>query len=87
MPEFDHIIPVSKVKKDLLSILKRMVEDGAIIGITRNGEMVGVMMTPGFYESLLETIEILSDEEILKNLEYSKNDFMEGGMVVEVERP
>lgn len=78
MPEFDHIIPVSKLKKDLLSILKRMVEDGEVIGVTRNGEMVGVMMPPEFYESLQETMEILSDDEILKKLEHSRTDFIPG---------
>ena len=78
MGEFDHIIPVSKVKKELLSILKRMGEDGNIIGITRNGEMVGVVMTPDCYESLTETIEVLMDEELLKKLESSNHDFMPG---------
>lgn len=78
MAEFDHVIPVSKVKKDLLAILKHMTEDGSIIGITRNGEMVGVVMTPDRYESLVETIEILSDGEVLKSLESSKFDFLPG---------
>ncbi|MFH0725688.1 MAG: type II toxin-antitoxin system prevent-host-death family antitoxin [Pseudomonadota bacterium] len=78
MAEFDHVIPVSKAKKDLLGILKQMTEDGAVIGITRNGEMVGVIMTPDRYESIMETIEILSDGEILKKLESSKFDFMPG---------
>jgi prevent-host-death family protein len=85
MAEFDHIIPVSKAKKDLLGILKQMTEDGAVIGITRNGEMVGVIMTPDLYESIMETIEILSDGEILKNLESSKFDFMPGRTLKEDE--
>lgn len=78
MAEFDTVIPVSKVKKDLLAILKQMMEDGDVIGITRNGEMVAVMMTPGHYDSCLETIEVLSDGEILKKLESSKYDFTPG---------
>jgi PHD/YefM family antitoxin component YafN of YafNO toxin-antitoxin module len=78
MSEFDIVIPVSKVKKDLLAILKQMMEDGAVIGVTRNGEMVGVMMTPDRYESYLETIEVLSDGEILKRLESSRHDFTPG---------
>lgn len=78
MTEFDHIIPVSKIKKDLLAVLKEMDEDDAVIGITRNGEMVGVVMTPERYESIFETIEILSDAEVLRHLENSKLDFMPG---------
>jgi prevent-host-death family protein len=78
MAEFDHVIPVSKMKKDLPGILKQMGEDGAVIGITRNGEMAGVIMTPDRYDAIMETIEILSDSEILKHLESSQFDFMPG---------
>lgn len=85
MTEFDHVIPVSKVKKDLLAILKQMAEDGTVIGITRNGELVGVVMTPERYGSIMETIEILSDGEILKKLESAKYDFIPGRLLKEDE--
>ena len=75
MEDFQQILPVTKVKRELLDILKRMEEDEATIALTRNGEPVGVMMTLCRYEALMETIEILSDRTILESLKKSEKDF------------
>ena len=78
MDEIQKILPVTKVKRELLNILKSMEEEYATITMTRNGEPVGVMMTPDRYESLLETIEILSDKKVLRALQSSQKDFKSG---------
>jgi prevent-host-death family protein len=78
MEDFKQIIPVTKVKRNLLDILKRMEEEEATIALTRNGEPIGVIMPLARYESLLETIDILSDKQILTSLEKSKKDFKSG---------
>ena len=78
MDEIQKILPVTKVKRELLDILKSMEEEYSTITMTRNGEPVGVMMTPDRYASLLETIEILSDKNILRALEASQKDFKSG---------
>lgn len=78
MEHFQHILPVTKVKRQLLDILKRMEEEDATIALTRNGEPVGVMMTPARYEALLETIELLGNKEIMWALEQSRRDFKSG---------
>ena len=78
MDELQKILPVTKVKRELLDILKTMEEEYATITMTRNGEPVGVMMTPDRYESLLETIEILSDKNTLRVLKASQKDFKSG---------
>ena len=76
MVEMQKIIPVTKVKRELLDIIKAMEEEPATI--TRNGEPVSVMMTPDRYEALLETIEILSDKKALRALKSSQKDFESG---------
>jgi prevent-host-death family protein len=78
MDEIQKILPVTKVKRELLDILKSMEEEYSTITMTRNGEPVGVMMTPDRYASLLETIEILSDKNILRALKASQKDFKSG---------
>jgi prevent-host-death family protein len=78
MVDSQSILPVTKVKRELLEILKAMEEDYATITVTRNGEPVGIMMTPDRYEALLETIEILGDIDILKGLKASHEDFRSG---------
>lgn len=78
MEDFQHILSVTKVKRDLLDILKRMEEEEATIALTRNGEAVSIMMPISRYEALLETIDILSDKQILRSLEKSSEDFKSG---------
>jgi PHD/YefM family antitoxin component YafN of YafNO toxin-antitoxin module len=78
MNDLQHIMPVTKVKQGLLDILKTMREDDSTITLTRNGEAVGVMMTPDRYEALLETIEILADKKAMAALRKSARDFQAG---------
>jgi len=78
MVDPQNILPVTKVKREFLEILKAMEEDYATITVTRNGEPVGIMMTPDRYEALLETIEILGDNKILQALKASHQDFKSG---------
>jgi len=68
MEDVQQTWPVTKVKSGLLALLKRMEEEQSTIALTRNGEPVGILLTPRRYEALLETIEILSDREILEAL-------------------
>ncbi len=78
MDELKKILPVTRVKRELLDILKSMEEEYSTITMTRNGEPVGVMMTPDRYEALLETIEILGDNKILQALKTSQKDYKSG---------
>lgn len=75
MRDLQTILPVTTVKKELLEIVKRIQEMDETIAITKNGSPVGILMPFDRYEGLLETIEILSDPEILKVLKKSKQDF------------
>lgn len=78
MEDIQQILPVTKAKRGLLEILKRMAEDESTIALTRGGEAVGILMTPRRYEALLETIEILADEAIVKALLDSSSDYRAG---------
>ncbi len=81
MDGITQILPVTKVKRTLLDLLRRMEEDDATIALTRNGEAVGVMMTPTHYEALMETIDILSDRGVMQALAESEKDYAEGRVV------
>ena len=78
MKDLDKILPVTQVKRHFLEILKSIEEDNSTFAVTRNGRAIGIIMTPGRYESLLETIEILSDNEIVRKLKLSAKDFKSG---------
>jgi len=85
MIDSQTILPVTKVKRELLEILKAMEEDYTTITLTRNGEPVGIMMTPDRYEALLETIEILGDSKIVRELKSSQKDFKSGRIYTHAE--
>ena len=78
MVESQTTLPVTKVKRELLEILRTMEEDYATVTVTKNGEPVGIIMTPDRYEALLETIDILGDNTILQALKASHKDFKAG---------
>lgn len=85
MADISQIIPVTKVKRGLLDILKTMQEENSTITVTRNGEAVGIMMTPERYEALLETIEILADKKVMAALQASAADFEAGRVLSDAE--
>ena len=74
----EKILPITKVKKEFLDVIKEMTREESTITVTKNGMPVGVMMTPERYEGLLETIEILADPKITKALKASERDFRAG---------
>ncbi|UCE07518.1 MAG: type II toxin-antitoxin system Phd/YefM family antitoxin [bacterium] len=78
MDNIDKILPITKVKKELLDVVKEIDDEDSTITVTKNGVPVSVMMTPKRYEGLLETIEILSNPKIMKALAASEKDFRSG---------
>jgi prevent-host-death family protein len=78
MEDFQKILPVTTVKRNLLEILKQMEQEEETIALTRNGEAVGVLMPFSRYEALQETIEILGDKKILAAIGQSQKDFRAG---------
>ncbi|MEK6775638.1 MAG: type II toxin-antitoxin system Phd/YefM family antitoxin [bacterium] len=77
MKDLQEILPVTRVKKELLEIIKRIERFDEAVAITRNGVPVSVMMCFDRYEGLMETIEILSDPATMKALKKSVQDFNE----------
>jgi antitoxin YefM len=78
MTEIDNIIPITRAKRDLLEILKTMTDEDSTITVTRNGEPVGVIMTPNHYDAMMETIEVLADKDVMAALYKSADDFKNG---------
>ena len=78
MAEIDKIMPVTRFKRELLEILKDMKDEDSTITVTRNGEPVGVIMTPYRYDAMVETIEILADKDVMAALGRSAADFEAG---------
>lgn len=81
MGDFDQILPVTAVKRRLLELLKELQQANGTIAITKNGLPAGVLMSMDDYESLLDTIEILSNKKTMKALRDSACDRAMGKML------
>lgn len=73
-----NILPVTMVKRDLMKLLKKIQTDQDPLVITKDGKAAGVLMSAEEYESLMETLEILSDKKLMQSLRRSEEDFRKG---------
>lgn len=73
-----NILPVTTVKRDLMKLLKKVQEEENPLVITKDGKAAGVLMSNDEYEGLMETLEILSDKQLLKQLKKADEDFRKG---------
>lgn len=69
-----EFIPASKAKAHFSELLKRIREYHESFAITQRGKVEGVLMSYEEYESLVETLEILSDRELIKSIERGLKD-------------
>lgn len=63
----DRTIPIAQARPRLTEILEEIQREP--VTITKDGKPVAVILDPGHYESLVATIEIMSNPEITRQLE------------------
>jgi len=71
---FLETIPASKAKTYFSELLKRTRENHESFAITRRGKIEGVLINIEEYESLIETLEILSDRELVESINRGLKD-------------
>jgi len=75
---FLETIPTSKAKAHFSELLKRIKEHHESFAITRRGKIEGVLISIEEYESLIETLEILSDRELVESINRGLKDEKKG---------
>jgi antitoxin YefM len=70
--------PLTEVRDKLREIVDDVVETGTEYTITRHGRPVAVVLSFDEYESLVETLNILSDSEAMSAIAEGAADFAEG---------
>ncbi|MBI3754451.1 MAG: type II toxin-antitoxin system Phd/YefM family antitoxin [Deltaproteobacteria bacterium] len=78
MREVQEVIPITKAKRDFLDIIRKVEDLDETVAITKNGIPVGILLNIERYEGLLETIDILSDEETMKALRRAQKQRKQG---------
>ncbi len=67
-------LPLSQAKAKLTKLLTEVEELGERFVITRSGRPVGVLLSHEEYQGLLETLEILADNELPQAIEQGLKD-------------
>jgi len=71
-------LPLSEAKSRFSRIVDEIADRDERITITRNGKPVAIMLSPSEFESLLATLDILSDPDMMAQIERSKRAFASG---------
>jgi len=71
-------VPFSDARAHLTELLDEIEEVREHVVITRNGRPAAVMMSEAEYESLIESLEVLSDLELMAALKESDEDVAAG---------
>jgi len=73
-----HQMTISKARNDLAILPGQLKDSFCPLKITEHGKPVMALMHWDFYESLKETMEVVSDNEAMKSLRKSIRDIKEG---------
>lgn len=71
-------IPLTELRPKLPKIMDRLSKYFDRCIITRHGKPEAVMLSEEDYESLLETLDILSDQKLMKDIKKAEEDLRKG---------
>ena len=73
-------LPLSDVKARLSELVDRVQREDDRVVVTRNGRPAAVLVSPDDLESLEETLAVLSDPELMRQIRESKQDIAAGNV-------
>jgi antitoxin YefM len=73
-----EIIPITEAKTRIAELADRVAREHDHFTITRNGRADVMLISVAEYESMHETLDILSDDATLADLRQSREDFAAG---------
>jgi antitoxin YefM len=72
-------LPISEVKARLPELVAGVMEREEEVVVTRNGRPAAVLVNIGEYERLKETLDVLSDPDLMRQIRASERYFARGG--------
>ena len=78
-------LPISEVKARLPELVTGVQEREEEIIVTRKGKPAAVLVNYGEYERLRETVDVLSDADLMKQIRRSRRFFAAGGTGLTIE--
>ena len=70
-------LSITEARNELTSLPERLAEEPGAVAITRRGEPVLALMPWELYESIIETLEVLGDPDLMKALNRGIKDIEE----------
>ena len=80
------ILPISDVKARLPELVTGVAEREEEIIVTRNGKPAAVLVSYDEYERLKETLDVLSDANLMKQIRASERYFARGGKGLSIQQ-
>lgn len=74
-------LSMTQARKDLFHLCEEVQTPSTYITLTLQGQPKVVMMSREEFDSLMETMEILSDPQALQNIREAEADFEKGNFV------
>lgn len=71
-------MPIIEARKNLTKMPEKLKKRPGVIEITRRGEPVLAVLPWELYESIMETLEIMADEGMMKTLRQGIKEMKEG---------
>ena len=72
-------LPISEVKARLPELVLGVQEREEEVVVTRNGRPAAVLVSIAEYERLKETVDVLSDPELMRQIHRSRQFYATGG--------
>ncbi|MCJ7580388.1 MAG: type II toxin-antitoxin system Phd/YefM family antitoxin [Candidatus Aminicenantes bacterium] len=74
MVNYSETVSASQAKTHFSKLLKRVREQRESFVISQRGKIEGILLSIEEYESLIETLEILSDRELMRSIDKGRMD-------------
>lgn len=74
-------LPITEVRQNLPKLVDNAKKKMDEYVITVNGKPVARLMSEDHYESLMETLEIMSDKKLMKSIRQGEKEIAEGKYV------
>ena len=71
-------LPVTEAREKLTELVDEVNNKFEQIEITKNGKPRAVIMSADEFDSWKETMEVLSDEQLMKDIRQAEKEFREG---------
>jgi antitoxin YefM len=78
-----HTMPIIEARQKLTTLPEILAEDPEMdaVAITRRGQPVLAVMPWALYEALVETLDVLGDEDLMQELRQSLREAEEGQLI------